>query len=137
MARKASGLQLQNCAYPREEQWPSRCPVKNASKRWRQKPKLTPLISPDTFLNIFEAGGPGTVEHKIVEAQEQHRAMMEQWEKTLPIQSDEELGRMTWKDKEWQLVIPPDGDLKRRILREYHDHWGTGHPGRDETIRRV
>jgi len=40
------------------------------------------------------------VEHKIVEAQEQHRAMMEQWEKTLPIQSDEELGRMTWKDKE-------------------------------------
>jgi len=33
--------------------------------------------------------------------------------------------------------VPPDDGLKRRILREYHDHWGAGHPGRDETLRRV
>ena len=31
--------------------------------------KLTPLISPDAFLNIFEAGDLGTVEHKVMEAQ--------------------------------------------------------------------
>jgi transposase InsO family protein len=35
------------------------------------------------------------------------------------------------------LVVPPDDALKRRILREYHDHWGAGHPGCDETIRKV
>jgi hypothetical protein len=31
--------------------------------------KLTPLISPDAFLNIFKAGDPGMVEHKVTEAQ--------------------------------------------------------------------
>jgi hypothetical protein len=29
--------------------------------------KLTPLISPDAFLNVFEVRDPGTVEYKIVE----------------------------------------------------------------------
>jgi hypothetical protein len=62
---------------------------------------------------------------------------MEQWEKTLPVKRDEEPGRMTWRDKEGRLVVCPDDTLKRRILREYHDHWGAGHPGHDETIRKV
>jgi hypothetical protein len=31
--------------------------------------KLTPLISPDAFLNVFEAGNLGTVEHEVVETQ--------------------------------------------------------------------
>jgi hypothetical protein len=62
---------------------------------------------------------------------------MEQWEKTLPIKRDEEPERTTWRDKKGQLVVPPDDTLKRRILREYHDHWGAGHPGCDETIRKV
>ena len=31
--------------------------------------KLTPLISPDIFLNVFKVGDPGMVEHKVVEAQ--------------------------------------------------------------------
>jgi hypothetical protein len=34
--------------------------------------KLTPLISPDAFLNVFEAGDPGIVEHEVMEAQTQH-----------------------------------------------------------------
>jgi hypothetical protein len=55
--------------------------------------------------------------------------MMEQWEKTLPIERDREPGRMTWRAKEQHLVIPLDDNLKRRILREYHDHWGVGHSG--------
>jgi len=44
---------------------------------------------------------------------------------------------MTWRDKEGRLVVPPDNALKRQILREYHDHWGAGHPGCDKTIRKV
>jgi len=55
----------------------------------------------------------------------------------LPIKRDEEPGRMTWRDKEGRLVVPPDNMLKRRILREYHNHWGTGHPGHNKTIRKV
>ena len=102
-----------------------------------ETPKLTLLISSDAFLNVFEAGDPGTVEYKVTEAQRQHRTTIKRWEKTLPIERDEEPGRTTWRDKEGQLVVPSDNALKRRILREYHDHWGTGHPGHDETIRKV
>jgi hypothetical protein len=114
----------------------------DALSRMHQKdedetPKLTPLISPDAFLNVFEAGDPGTVEHKIMEAQAQYQPTIERWEKTLAIERNEEPGRTTWRDKEGRLVVPPDNALKRRILREYHDHWGAGHPGRDETIRKV
>jgi len=87
-----------------------------------ETPKLTLLISPDAFLNVFEVGDPGTVEHEVMEAQTRHCEIMEQWEKTLPIKKDEEPERMTWRDKEGRLVVPSDNALKRRILREYHDH---------------
>ena len=95
----------------------------------QEESKLTPLIPPDAFLNIFEAGDPGIVEYEVTEAQQQYQSMLEQWEKTIPITRMEEPGRMTWRDKEGQQVVPPDDTLKRKILREYHDHWGAGHPG--------
>jgi hypothetical protein len=95
------------------------------------------VTSPDAFLNVFEAGDPGTVEYEVMEAQTRHQPTMERWEKTLSIERDEELGRTTWRDKEGRLIVPPDDALKRRILREYHDHWGVGHPGHNETIRKV
>jgi len=99
--------------------------------------KLTPLISPDAFFNVFEAGDPGTVEHQVMEAQVRHQSTMEQWEKTLPIEKDEELGRTIRRDKKGRLTVPLDNALKRRILREYYDHWGTEHLGHNETIRKV
>ena len=34
-----------------------------------EEPKLAPLILLDAFLNVFEAGDLGTVEHEVVEAQ--------------------------------------------------------------------
>ena len=36
----------------------------------KEEPKLTPLLLADTFLNVFEAGDPGTLEHKVMEAQQ-------------------------------------------------------------------
>jgi len=67
----------------------------------------------------------------------QHQSTMERWEKTLSIERDEEPGRTTWRDKEGRLIVPPDDTLKRQILREYHDHWGAGHPGHNKTIRKI
>ena len=103
----------------------------------QEESKLTPLIPLKAFINVFKAGDPGTVEHEVMEAQQQHQSMLEQWEKMIPIARTEEPGRTTWRDKEGQQVVLPDDALKRRILREYHDHWGAGHPSQDETIRRV
>jgi len=34
-----------------------------------EMPRLTPLISPDAFLNVFKAGDLGTVKHEVIEAQ--------------------------------------------------------------------
>ena len=61
----------------------------------REESKLTPLLPPDAFLNVFEAGNPGTVEHEVVEAQQQYRNTLEQWEKMIPITRTEEPGKMT------------------------------------------
>jgi hypothetical protein len=77
----------------------------DALSRMHQKeedktPKLTLLISSDAFLNIFEAGNPGMVEYEVIEAQARHQPTMKQWEKTLPIERNEEPGRTTWRDKE-------------------------------------
>ena len=62
---------------------------------------------------------------------------MDDWGKKLPIKKHEGVGRTMWTDQQGQLVVPPDDDLKRRILKELHDHWGVGHPGRDETTRQI
>ncbi len=40
-----------------------------------------------------------------------------------------------WTDKEGRLVVPLDDELKRKIMKELHDHWGAGHLGRDKTTR--
>jgi hypothetical protein len=103
----------------------------------REEPKMTSLLPPDAFLNVFEAGDPGTLEHDVVMAQQEHRKTMEQWEKTIPATPSAGPHTTEWRDGEGRLVVPPDDDLKRKILRQLHDHWGAGHPGRDETIRQV
>jgi hypothetical protein len=89
------------------------------------------------FLNIFEAGDLGTLEHDTVTAQQRHTKMMKQWERTISIIPSKGPHTMEWRDKGGWLVVPPDNTLKRKILRQPHNHWGAGHPGRDKTIRWV
>jgi len=93
------------------------------------------LIPQEAFLNLFEAGLDGSVEADIVESQWEHWETLEQWAKTLPIH---QLDRVIWKDIPGnRLVIPPDDQIKRRVLREWHDHIGGGHRGRDKTARQI
>ena len=35
------------------------------------------------------------------------------------------------------MVIPPDEELRRQIMKEWHDNPVAGHPGRDKTTRQV
>jgi hypothetical protein len=103
----------------------------------REEPKLTSLLPPDAFLNVFEAGDLGTLEHNVVLTQQKYVRVMKQREETISITPSKGLHMTEWRDRGGRLVVPPDNTLKRKILRQLHDHWGTGHPGRDETIRRV
>jgi len=42
-----------------------------------------------------------------------------------------------WTDEKGRLVVPPDNNIRREIARNWHDHRGAGHPGRDETFRKI
>jgi len=42
-----------------------------------------------------------------------------------------------WKNQEGKLVIPPDDNIYREIMNIWHDIPAAGHPGRDETTRRI
>jgi hypothetical protein len=64
-----------------------------------EEAKLTPLIPPDAFLNVFEAGDPGTVKHEVMEVQQRHQGILKQWERTIPIKRTEETGKTIWRDK--------------------------------------
>jgi len=83
---------------------------------------MTSLLPPDAFLNVFEAGDPGTIEHDVVTAQQRHRKTMKQWEKTIPATPSTGPHTTEWRDEAGRLVVPPDDDLKRKILRQLHDH---------------
>jgi RNase H-like domain found in reverse transcriptase len=43
-------------------------------QRNEREPKLTSLISPDAFLNVFQADDPETLEYKVVQSQQRHEA---------------------------------------------------------------
>ena len=66
----------------------------------REEPKMTSLLPPDAFLNVFEAGDPGTIEHDVVTAQQKHRKTMEQWEKTIPTTPSTGPHTTEWRDRE-------------------------------------
>jgi hypothetical protein len=42
-----------------------------------------------------------------------------------------------WKNQDGKLVIPPDDNIRREIMKEWHDAPTAGHPGRDEMVRLV
>jgi len=41
-----------------------------------------------------------------------------------------------WVVEDGQMLIPPSDELKQRIMHAYHNGL-SGHPGRDETIRKT
>jgi hypothetical protein len=55
----------------------------------QEEPKMTSLLPPDAFLNVFEAGDPGTIEHDVVATQQEYKKTMKQWEKTISITPSE------------------------------------------------
>jgi hypothetical protein len=65
----------------------------------REEPKMTSLLPPDAFLNIFEAGNPGTLEYDMVVAQQEHEETIRQWEKTISITPNKGPNTTEWRDK--------------------------------------
>jgi hypothetical protein len=99
--------------------------------------KEVALIPPEAFIRVFDANSEGSLESRIVQTQRLHPGAMRKLESnSLAQRVDTTLGPH-WTDSKGCLVVPPDDHIRREIARDWHDHRGAGHPGRDETIRKI
>jgi hypothetical protein len=71
----------------------------------RKELRLTSLLPPDAFLNVFTVGDPGTLEHDTVVAQQKHKETIKQWEGTISITRSEGPHTTEWRDKGGRLVV--------------------------------
>jgi len=90
------------------------------------------LLPEGAFLNLAEADDPDSLEALIVTAQRQYRPWLRERQRHLSWREDQ--GQ--WLDANQKVVIPLDQALQRCIMHAYHDRL-TGHPGHDETVRKV
>jgi RNase H-like domain found in reverse transcriptase/Reverse transcriptase (RNA-dependent DNA polymerase)/Integrase zinc binding domain/Chromo (CHRromatin Organisation MOdifier) domain len=96
------------------------------------------LLPEPIFIRVFDADSEGSLEHFITVVQNNQRPLMEEWERTFPIERIDSPDHSFWRDTtSRRLVIPPDQGLKREIMYSWHDGPLSGHPGRDETIRKI
>jgi RNase H-like domain found in reverse transcriptase/Reverse transcriptase (RNA-dependent DNA polymerase)/Integrase zinc binding domain/Chromo (CHRromatin Organisation MOdifier) domain len=96
------------------------------------------MIPEAAFIRLMGPDSDGSIEHTITIVQNRNRSLMEEWTGIYPIERINNPGEPFWRDiKNRRLVIPPDQGLKRELMNIWHEGAINGHPGRDETIRRI
>ena len=97
------------------------------------------MLDPNMFIRLLQPGDPGTTESIIVDAQNQFASVMDNWDPEKPLRKTTlDDGTHLWTHSQTnKLVIPPDQDLYRWKLQQWHDSPTAGHLGRDETTRRL
>jgi hypothetical protein len=70
-------------------------------------------------------------------AQKDHPVLLQEWTTTFGIEKKEGTTRFPKWEKDGKLVVPPDIQLKHRLMESIHDAPTGGHPGRDETIKQT
>jgi hypothetical protein len=101
----------------------------NEDNRQQEERKIT-LLPSETFLNLADTGNEDSLEYLLTREQKEHS----KWLKEQGGQHDK--GTTLWTSEDGRPIVPPSDALKKRIVRAYHDGL-TGHPGRDETTRKV
>ena len=72
---------------------------------------------------------------EVADAQETHKRTMKQWEDTHHLNFHPMHDHQPQWFKDHRIVVPPEIELRRKIMRRYHDDPTAGHPGRDETTQ--
>jgi RNase H-like domain found in reverse transcriptase/Integrase zinc binding domain/Chromo (CHRromatin Organisation MOdifier) domain len=112
--------------------WP---PGADEGKDDNQQMTMIPEVA---FIRLAGHDSDGSIEHMITIIQNHNHALMKEWEGTYPIEHVNNLDELFWRDiKGWRLVIPPDQGLKCELMNIWHEGSINGHPGQDETIRRI
>ena len=78
---------------------------------------------------------PLDLEREVANAQETHERTMKQWEDTLHLNFRPTHDHQPQWFKDRRIVVPPEIELRRKIVQRYHDDPTAGHPGRDETTQ--
>jgi len=88
-------------------------------------------------IQVADEDSPGSLEERIVLIQNDYHEILEDPTKYLNLQHTSDSKGFIWRNQEGKLVIPPNKGIRRDIMKIWHDIPTAGHPGRDETTRRV
>jgi hypothetical protein len=103
-----------------------------------EEEESTIMIPEKAFIKVADKDSSGSLEERIIQSQQQHQLIMKAWEARSQINHQQTIDGPMWKTTDTlKLAIPPDPELFREILKEWHDLPTAGHPGRDEMVRRI
>jgi len=87
---------------------------------------------------VMDADSPGSPEHFITTAQQPYSDVLNSPRAYPNAKRTDTITGPFWKDKESdKLIVPPDDGARRRLMKIWHNSLTAGHPGRDETTRRI
>jgi RNase H-like domain found in reverse transcriptase/Integrase zinc binding domain len=96
------------------------------------------MIPEAAFIRLAGPDSDGSIEHTITIIQNHNRTLMEEWRGIYPIKCIDNPDEPFWRDiRGHRLVIPPDQGLKWELMNIWHEGAINGHPGQDETLRRI
>jgi hypothetical protein len=103
------------------------CPSEDEQQ---QDKRQVTLLPPEVFLKLANTSNEDLLEYLLVREQEKHS----KWAKEYGGQQAK--GTTLWITEDGQTLVLPSDELKQRIMHAYHNGL-SGHPGRDETIRKA
>jgi hypothetical protein len=94
------------------------------------------MIPESAFIRITDEDSPESLEDHITWSQQRHQPIMKAWEARTPLLCLQTIDGPMWKTQDTQkLAVPPDPNLFREIMKEWHNLPTAGHPGRDKTVQ--
>jgi hypothetical protein len=88
------------------------------------------MIPEAAFIRLTGPDSDGSIEHTITIIQNHNHSLMDEWEKTYPIEHVDNPDELFWRDiKSRCLVIPPDQGLKHELMNVWHEGSINGHSG--------
>jgi Integrase zinc binding domain len=94
------------------------------------------MIPEAAFIRLAGPDSDGSIKHTATIIQNHNQPLMEEWERTFPIEHMNNPDEPFWRDiKGHRLVIPSDQGLKCEPMNVWHEGSINGHPRQDETIR--
>jgi hypothetical protein len=88
------------------------------------------MLSEDAFIRIMDEDSPGSLENQIMDRQADFEDILDNPGAYPGLERIEIITGPMWKMATSQkLVIPPDDNIRREVMKVWHDSPPAGHPG--------